>query len=227
MQDTTSSATSRLDRPGLSRRILAGLLLAALSTAALTPPARAADAPAPAATATPAPVAISRVRPRVVVVPGGTLILAHLDQPLSSQTDRTNDTFSFTVAEPVVVKGMLIVAAGARGQGHVADAEAARFLGRSGMLELAYDWVVAVDGEKLHVAGFAGSVGGGNLDTSLAAGGAASVASAVVPFAGFAALAVRGKKAEVGTGDLLQMAVQGTVHVTSGQAVQFHDGFAH
>jgi hypothetical protein len=174
-----------------------------------------------------ASVVLTKVQGTTVTVPQGTRIDVQLEQPLSSQTAKTNDTFAFVVKDPVVVDGMLVIAQGAEGQGHIADARKAAFLGRSGMLTLTYDWVVGEDGEKIHVTGVDGSVGGGNLDTSLAAGAAGAVASAFVPFAGFAGLVVRGKKAEIGTQDSIRIYVEDTVHILSDERARFDDGFAH
>jgi hypothetical protein len=180
-----------------------------------------------AAPASPSSVILTATRPTRVRIPAGTPIDVHLDAPLSSQHSRTNDLFTFTVVHPVVVAGMLVVAQGAQGQGHVTYAHAAEFLGRSGVLTLAYDWVVGEDNEKIRLAGQAASIGGGNTDTELAGGAAADIASAVVPFAGFAGLAIRGKKAEIGTQDTIRVYVEATVHIRSDELAKFDDGFAH
>lgn len=217
--------TNQIVNPAASTAAAALLALAMALAPAPGWAAQSADASASASSAS--PVILTRVEKRTVKIPGGTRIDVQLAQPLSSQTAKTNDTFAFTVEKPVVVDGLLVIAQGAQGQGHVADARKAEFLGRGGMLILAYDWVVAQDGEKLHVTGSDGSAGGGNLDTSLAADAAGTVASAFVPFAGLAGLAVRGKKAEIGSQDTIRVYVEDTVHIRSDEQARFDDGFAH
>jgi hypothetical protein len=193
-------------------------------TNALTDAAAAAPAQGVVSTT---PPTLTKTKPQLVSVPTGTPVVVRLDLPISSQTAKTDDTFTFTVENDVIVSGMLIVAKGAAGQGHVQEAEAAKMMGRSGILILAYDWVTAKDGNKVHVSGLNPSVGGNNTETAVGAGVAAGLAGSIVPFAGFATFAMKGKKAEIGTDHTLTVFVPQACHVTSDMAGKYNDGFAH
>ena len=61
--------------------------------------------------------------PAVVDLPAGTDLRVRLDQDLGSKTSQTGDSFSATVADPVVVDGETIIPQGARAEGTVIDAK--------------------------------------------------------------------------------------------------------
>ena len=61
--------------------------------------------------------------PAVVDLPAGTDLRVRLDQDLSSKTSQAGDSFTATVANPVVVDGKTIVPKGAQAEGTVIDAK--------------------------------------------------------------------------------------------------------
>src|SRR5579883_1320652 len=93
---------------------------AAPSTAAPAPapaaPAPAAPAPAPAAPAPPPP-------PPPIVVPAGTHIAVTTTQDLGSKISQPGQSFSATVASPVVINGVTVIRAGSTAVGTVIDAK--------------------------------------------------------------------------------------------------------
>jgi hypothetical protein len=99
---------------------------------ATTAPAPTAAAPATAPTqeaAAPAPP------PQPLVIPAGTRIRVSLGQELGSKISQAGQSFSATVADPIVVNGVTVVRAGAPASGTVVDAKS---LGRfKGAAELA------------------------------------------------------------------------------------------
>ena len=61
--------------------------------------------------------------PAVVDMPAGTDLRVRLDQDLGSKTSKPGDSFTATLANPVVVDGETIVPKGARAEGTVIDAK--------------------------------------------------------------------------------------------------------
>jgi hypothetical protein len=95
-----------------------------------------------------APVRAADVK---VVIPEGTLILTHLASPMSSKDVHTGDVFAFVVGKDVVVDGIVAVAMGAKGVGHVTEAHAAGTHGKSGGIRLAFDYIFAKNGDQVAV----------------------------------------------------------------------------
>lgn len=102
-------------------------------------------APAPAEER-PAPPA----GPRTVTmpVPAGTTMAVRMNQELSTQNARAGQTFTATLADPIVsADGVTIIPAGATVRGRVTDARASERAGQEGYLRLAFD-NVTVDGRS-------------------------------------------------------------------------------
>jgi hypothetical protein len=116
------------------------------STAAAPPPANApANAPAPAETAT-APAAGAPP----LVIPAGTHIAVTIQQDLGSKISQPGETFTATVAAPIMIDGKRAIRAGAPASGTVVDAKPlGRFKGGA-YLELRLDTVRA-DGVTFQV----------------------------------------------------------------------------
>jgi len=88
----------------------------AQSAATPSQPAQAQPAPAQPAPAAPAP-------PPPIVVPAGTAITMRLAQSVGSKISQAGQSFSGTVAHPVVVGGATAIPAGAKVSGTVIDAK--------------------------------------------------------------------------------------------------------
>jgi hypothetical protein len=87
--------------------------------------------------------------------------------PVASNTHKHGDHFPLEVVDPVVVEGVTIIPAGARGEGEVVHAQKAGFGGRGGELILASRFVNVGDQTiKLH----SFSAGKGNDRVNLALG---------------------------------------------------------
>ena len=151
------------------------------ATAAAPAPAPSQMAPAPAAPPPPPPV------PVVYSIPAGTRISVSLGDTISSKTATEGQSFSATVARPVIVKGKTVIRDGASATGTVvATKNRGRFKGE-GFLELRLDSVRAdgrtypvatstvervEKGKGKRTAGFIGGGGGlGALIGGLAGGG--------------------------------------------------------
>ncbi len=68
--------------------------------------------------------AASKTKPveEELTIPSGTVVRVRLDETLSSKSSQAGQSFSATVAEPIVVNGNTVVDKGARARGTVVDA---------------------------------------------------------------------------------------------------------
>lgn len=130
--------------------VLAGMLLAVpnlawgqeavatpLAPAPAAPPVVAA-APAQAAAAKPptSPCTSPNGAAALRCVPALTQLIISLDAPISSRTAKTGESFTFSLAEPILLNGEIVVPAGAKGVGEVVHAKGTG-LGVGGELVLA------------------------------------------------------------------------------------------
>ena len=134
-----------------------------------------------------APSLLGRLAAKPVEIPAGTTITVRLNEAVGSKTSRTGDSFSAEVAEPIEVKGKVVVPSGALASGHVVEAvPEGRFEGGA-KLRLALDSITA-NGTKYDIetgvlsrslkgkgkrtaAMIGGGAGGGALIGGLAGGG--------------------------------------------------------
>lgn len=96
-------------------------------------PAATQSAPAPAAAPTPAPVTQAEKPappPKPKIVPAGTVLRVRLIQGIGSKESQVGDTFTASLADPIVVDGATLIPAGANVSGEVTNAKSAgRFKG--------------------------------------------------------------------------------------------------
>ncbi len=117
-----------------------------------------------------------------VTIPGGTPVAVSLVQKLDSGTAKVGDIFNFAVDADVTANGWIVIPKGAGGQGEVVSVDRAGGNGHSGSLGLKFDFVYAVDGEKVRLSNASGNVRGEQKT------GAASTATIV----GYATLGLGG-----------------------------------
>jgi hypothetical protein len=114
----------------------------------------------------PAPAAATSIR-----IPAGTIVQVELTEALSSQTSQQGQLFGLRLAEPILVDGREIVAAGALGGGEVIDAHPRAFGGRQGRLILSGRFV-EIGGQRVRVRGMQMTAAGSDrANASLWAGG--------------------------------------------------------
>ncbi|MBV8672407.1 MAG: hypothetical protein JOZ33_03145 [Acidobacteriaceae bacterium] len=164
-----------------------------------------APTPAPAAAPTPPPP------PPPIVIPAGTHLAVTTTQALGSKISVPGDSFSATVAQPVVVNGVRVIPAGARATGTVVDAKALGKFKGGATLSLRLDSVRAhgttyqiasstieraEKGKGKRSAGFiGGGAGGGALIGGLAGGGKGALIGGLIGAgAGTAGAAFTGNK---------------------------------
>jgi hypothetical protein len=85
-------------------------------------------------TPTPVPAAAPLPTPKPIVIPAGTILKVRLDQPISSEKNKTGDQFQASVISPIMIQGETIVPTGSRASGTVTDAkDAGRFKGAASL----------------------------------------------------------------------------------------------
>lgn len=158
----------------------------------------------------------------LITVPDDTTVAVQLVSPVTSADNHVDDIVDLHVTDRVNVGGYVIIAANAKGRGHVTKIDPAGGHGHPGEIEIVLDYVYAVDGHKIKL-----------KDTPIAqegqkAHGGATVAGIFTY--GLASNAVRGGEATINTTRTLEGHVDKTVHVTAFQKATGPSddaGFAH
>ncbi len=170
---------------------------------------------------------LSALAARRVAIPGGTPVTISIVDKLDSGTANVGDTFEFKANENVVVGGWVVAARGAAGRGEVTSVDRAGSHGHSGNLGLKFDYIYAVDGEKIGLSTV------GKKDTGKGNKGASStatIASTLLlgPVGLFAHNFVRGKNVTIDSTRTFSAFVDHTVHVVATRrATATDNGFAH
>lgn len=163
-----------------------------------------------------------------VVIPGGTPLEIHLTDEMTSSSAKPGDRFSFTVANDVRdPEGWLVIPSGAQGIGEVADVQGAGSNGHSGKLGLQFDYVYAVDGEKVKVSSTGKTEEG---EQKKGAASTATIASYALlgPVGLFAHNWIKGRDATIPATKIFTIFVDDTVHVEATNHIKQGDGgFAH
>jgi hypothetical protein len=106
-----------------------------------------------------------------VTIPAFTIVDLEILAPLNSKTSKMGEMFAIRLAEPIVIDGKTIVAAGALGQGEIIHAAKARAAGKAGEMILAARYIEH-DGQKIMLRSFkyGASTGKSNRGEAFAAG---------------------------------------------------------
>jgi hypothetical protein len=122
-------------------------------------------------------------------VPAGTVVMIELAEPISTKTHKTGDTFAIRLAEPVVVRGQIVLQAGATGVGEVVDASKPGFGGKAAKLVLGARSITGPGRQALRLKGLQLSAAGkGRAGAATALG----IGGIVFLPAGIAGLAIHG-----------------------------------
>jgi hypothetical protein len=140
-------------------------------------------------------------------LPSGTPIFVRINEPLSSETAHAGDTFTGSLAQPVVVNGRTQIAQGAAVSGRVISAEKSGRLSDPGVLELKLVslgstsistqpfLIKGASHTKGNVAKIGGSTAAGTVIGAIVGGGkGAAIGAGVGAGAGTAGAAATGKK---------------------------------
>lgn len=86
------------------------------------------------------------------IIPAGTPVRVRLVDAVTAETAQSGDTITYEVSQNVLVDGVIVIPAGARGTAHVVAAKPSGPLGRAAELELDFCTVTGVDGVLLPMA---------------------------------------------------------------------------
>lgn len=107
-------------------------------------------------------------------VPAGAVVMVELAQPVSTKTHKAGDTFAIRLAEPIVVRGQLVLHAGATGVGEVVESAKPGLGGKGAKLVLAARSLTLPSGAALPLKGLqlsAAGKGRAGAATALGIGG--------------------------------------------------------
>lgn len=163
-----------------------------------------------------------------VAVPGGTAVPIRMVDTIDSGNANVGDTFEFKADDNVVVNGYVVIARGAEGRGSVVSVDRAGGHGHQGNLGVKFDYVYAVDGEKIRLDSVKKNKSG---ESNSGASSTATIASTLLlgPVGLFAHNWVKGKNVTLDSSKTFSTFVQDTVHVVATQraTAAASDGFAH
>ena len=141
-------------------------------------------------------------------------MVVRIDEPLSSDSSAGGDTFSASLAEPLVVDGLVIAERGARVSGRVVNSHRAGPSSGASLLELRLSTITTSDGQRVAVSTESWTRRG---DT-WTAGDAATIGGGAAVGAIVGAIEGGGKGAAIGAG-VGGVAGLGTVAATRGRPV--------
>lgn len=202
-------------------------------------PARVVETPAPAPEPTPAPVFApapapqpepepARVEPRpeprpappppeprTVTIPEGTVVAIQLSERISTETHKDGDTFSATLAQPLVVEGFVLAERNSRVQGKVTQAVQSGRVKGVAQLGLELTTITTTDKQRLTVqtSPFVKTADSSRGSDAAKVGVGAAIGAAIGAIAG------GGKGAAIGAG-AGGAAGAGTVAATRGKAAE-------
>lgn len=134
------------------------------------------------------PIGVSTQQAEILQIPAGTQVVLKVESPVSSKTAAKGEAFDFSLAEDIVVGGVIVIPIGTKGKGQVVHAERKGFGGRAGELILAARYLDTETGQ-LKLRGFSVSKTGANNTAE----------ALLIPLAG---VFITGTSAEVEVGQL-------------------------
>lgn len=140
---------------------------------------------------TPSPEAAAP-SPQVMRIPAGTVVQVELTEALSSRTSQQEQLFALRLAEPIVVDGQAVVAAGAMGGGEVIDAHPSAFGGRQGRLIISGRFI-EINGQRARIRGMQITAAGEQRTNT-------ALAVSMIPYAGVAGIFIQGGEVDIPVG---------------------------
>lgn len=128
----------------------------------------------------------------MIRIPAGTVVQVELTEALSSRASQQEQLFELRLAEPIVVNGREVVAAGALGGGEVIDAHPSAFGGRQGRLIISGRFI-EINGQRARIRGMQITAAGEDR-------GNTALAVSMIPYAGIAGIFVQGGEVEIPIG---------------------------
>ena len=92
-------------------------------------------------------------RSSIYNLPPGTRISVKMDNEINSRSSSVNDTFTVSVAEPVVVNGVSVIPVGAVLEGRILGVKSAASGGKGGILEVKFETLRLAGGQERKIEG--------------------------------------------------------------------------
>ncbi len=150
-----------------------------------------------------APFAVAQAKEKVQV-PVGTVVDLVFDSAVNPKTTTIGQTVTLRVANPVLVNGATVVAAGALAQGEVTVAQKAGAVGKEAQIGVVVKQVAAVDGTVIPINGTKSVIGENKQTSSLV----------ITLLCCILGLLQQGGSAEIAAGSALRATVAAPVEVT-------------
>jgi hypothetical protein len=90
-------------------------------------------------------------KPNTVTIPAGTTFSVRLGETLSSEKNRSGDTFMATLDQPLVVDGFVLAERGSRAQGKVVESERAGKVKGLAQIGIELTQITTADGQKVKI----------------------------------------------------------------------------
>lgn len=146
----------------------------------------------PATEQAPAPLVAAPAAPQAITIPAGTVVQVELTEALSSRSSQQEQLFGLRLAEPIIVDGVEVVAAGALGGGEVIDAHPSAFGGRQGRLIISGRFI-EINGQRARIRGMQITAAGEQRTNT-------ALAVSMIPYAGVAGIFIQGGEVDIPIG---------------------------
>lgn len=150
--------------------------------------------------------------PAMQKVSQGTLVKVEFLNGVSSKTSREGDPIDFQVVDNVTVDGVLVIPAGSRAKGRVAQVSSAKGFGKDGKLELDFNIVDGFDGTPVPLT-LGDKAKEQNKNLAYAAGASVTGAILLGPIGLVGGAFVKGRQAEIPAGTQFYLEVKDSTPV--------------
>lgn len=140
-------------------------------------------------------------------IPSGTIIRIIISADISSNEAKEGSLVSFTTAEPLFIKGILVAPGGSPVSGMVKDVVERKGLGKAGKLSLSVDFLTLPDGKKVRLSSQSSISANGKKKTGAAVATAAVTTVLIAPL-GALFLLKKGKDAKIERGTIFSVYVE-------------------
>ncbi len=100
-------------------------------------------------------------------LPSGVILMVQMDNGISSKVASVNDTFTATIIEPVILREIVVIPVGSVVEGKIVKVKRAAIGNKSGVIEVAFETLRFLSGEKREIAGILNESLGSNSNQTI------------------------------------------------------------
>lgn len=93
----------------------------------------------------------SQISESIYTIPKGTKIRVRMENEINSKVSSVNDTFTVTIAEPVIIRGVEVLSVGTIIEGRITGVKSASLGKKNGKLEVKFETLFLPDGRKRQI----------------------------------------------------------------------------